>query len=44
VLDDSVLPHPQELSLIERLERAVYLQLDMRKGVCGKYVGGEKLF
>ena len=44
VLDDSVLPHPQELSIIERLERAVYLQLDMRQGVCGKYVGGEKLF
>ncbi len=44
VLDDSVLTHPQELSLTERLERAVYLQLDMRQGVCAKYVGGERLF
>ena len=44
VLDDSVLTHPQRLSLTERLERAVYLQLDMRQGVCAKYVGGESLF
>ncbi len=44
VLDDSVLTHPQRLSLTERLERAVYLQLDMRQGVCAKYVGGERLF
>ena len=44
VLDDSMLTHPQRLSLTERLERAVYLQLDMRQGVCAKYVGGERLF
>ena len=44
VLDDSVLTHLQRLSLTERLERAVYLQLDMRQGVCAKYVGGERLF
>ena len=44
VLDDSALVHPKELSITERLERAVYLQLDLQKGVCGKYVGGEMLF
>lgn len=44
VLDDSGLLHPQALTLTERLERAVYLQLDAQQGVCGKYVGGERLF
>lgn len=40
VLDDSSLPHPQSLSLSERLERAVYLGLDMT-GIRAKYIRGE---
>lgn len=43
VLDESTLPHPQELSLIHRLERAVYGSLD-QKGLVAKYVDGSKLF
>ena len=42
VLDDSLLPHPQALSLAERMERAVYLGLD-EKGVVSKFVGGRKI-
>ena len=42
VLDDSVLPHPQRLSLAERMERAVYLGLDER-GIAAKFVAGRKL-
>ena len=43
VLDDGVLPHPQALSLAERMERAVYLGLD-EKGIVAKYVSGRKIF
>lgn len=39
VIDDSVLPHPQPLSLRERLERAIWLGGD-RKGLAAKYVRG----
>lgn len=39
VLDDSVMPHPQPLTVAERLERAVYLGLD-RDGIRAKYIGG----
>lgn len=42
VLDDSVLPHPQELTLAERMERAVYLGLD-EKNITAKYVAGETI-
>ena len=42
VLDDSVLPHPQELTLAERMERAVYLGLDDRK-ILAKYAAGRKI-
>ena len=42
VIDDSLLPHPQPLTLIERLERAVYLGGDI-KALRGKYCEGEKL-
>ena len=42
VLDDSVLPHPQQLNLAERMERAVYLGLD-EKGVAAKFVAGSKI-
>ena len=30
VLDDSCLEHPQQLSVLQRLERAVYLSLDVQ--------------
>lgn len=39
VLDDENLPHPQELTLKERLERVVYLGDD--KNVKNKYVAGK---
>ena len=42
VLDDTALVHPQELSVSERLERAVYLGLDIH-GIRAKYVNGEKI-
>lgn len=42
VLDDSSLPHPQELTVRQRLERAVYLELD-RQGIYAKYVDGKRI-
>lgn len=42
VLDDSVLSHPQELTLAQRMERAVYLGLD-EKNITAKYVVGERI-
>ena len=43
VMDDSILPHPQNLNLAERMERAVYLGLDGR-GIAAKFVAGRKIF
>lgn len=43
VLDDSVLPHPQELTIAQRMERAVYLSLDIH-GISAKYVSGQAIF
>jgi guanine deaminase len=43
VLDDSVLVHPQRLTLAERMERAVCLGLD-EKNITAKYAAGEKIF
>jgi guanine deaminase len=43
VLDDSLLPHPRELTIAERIERAVYESLDLY-GICAKYVSGNKVF
>ena len=43
ILDDSYLKHPQELSVLERLERAFYLSLD-EKGIISKFVKGKKIF
>ena len=40
VIDDSALPHPQELTLSQRAERAVYLGGDI-KGLKAKYCRGE---
>lgn len=42
VLDDSCAPHPQQLDIISRLERAAYLSVDLN-GVCAKYVAGNKI-
>lgn len=42
VLDDSVLLHPQPMTIAERLERSVYLGLD-EKGLVTKYVNGKKI-
>ena len=42
VMDDSVLPRPQSLSLAERMERAVYLGLD-EKNITAKFVAGRKI-
>ena len=42
IMDDSVLVHPQNLTLSERMERAVYLGLDDKK-IIAKYVAGRKL-
>ena len=39
ILDDSLLPHPQKLSLHERLERAIYLGGDI-KALRAKYCRG----
>lgn len=42
VLDDSALPHPQSLSVEERLERCVYLHAD-RNCISAKFVSGNKI-
>ena len=42
VIDDSILPHPQPLTLTERMERAVYLGLD-EKSIISKFVSGRKI-
>ena len=42
VLDDSVLAHPQALTVAERLERAIYLSLDSH-GTTAKYAAGNRL-
>ena len=42
VIDDSVLPHPQELTVAQRAERAIWLGGD-RKGLAAKYVRGKRI-
>ena len=42
IMDDSVLVHPQPLTLAERVERAVYLGLD-EKNIVAKFVAGRKI-
>lgn len=42
VLDDSTAPHPREINLLQRLERAAYLSVDLN-GVCAKYVAGTQV-
>ena len=42
VIDDSVLPHPQPLSLTERIERAIWLSGDI-KALKAKYCRGKEI-
>lgn len=42
VLDDEKEPHPQPLSVTERLERSVYLRADKNR-ICAKFVRGTKI-
>jgi guanine deaminase len=42
ILDDSHAPHPQPMNILQRLERATYLSLDLT-GIKAKYVAGEKI-
>lgn len=42
VIDDSILPHPQTLTTIQRLERCVYLGADLN-GIVAKFVRGKKI-
>lgn len=44
VLDDSILKTTLNLSLLERLQRAIYLSLDLKGGIKHKYVKGKELF
>ena len=38
ILDDSILAHPLELDLRQRLERSIYLSLDLCGGIKEKYI------
>lgn len=42
ILDDGTMPHPQDLTIRQRLERAVYLELD-QTAIVAKYVAGESV-
>jgi guanine deaminase len=42
IMDDSILAHPENLNLAERMERAVYLGLD-EKNITAKYVSGKRM-
>ena len=44
VLDDSILRTTLDLSIEERLERTVYLSLDLQGGIVHKFVKGKMLF
>ena len=44
VLDDGILKTTLDLSIEERLERAIYLSLDIKGGIKHKFVKGEMLF
>ena len=43
VLDDGILAHPSELNIRQRLERSIYLSLDIRGGIKEKYIMGNKI-
>lgn len=42
VLDDASIPHPQELTVRERLKRFIYLSDD--RHIAGKFVAGRRIF
>ncbi len=42
VIDDSVLPHPQQLNVRQRVERSVYLSADLT-GIKAKFVNGKQI-
>ena len=44
VLDDSILKTTLDLNIEERLERAIYLSIDLKGGIKHKFVKGEMLF
>ena len=44
ILDDSILKTTLDLNIEERLERAIYLSLDIKGGIKHKFVKGEMLF
>ena len=43
MLDDSILAHPSELNIRQRIERSIYLSLDMCGGIKEKYIQGNKV-
>ena len=43
ILDDSILAHPLNLSLRQRLERSIYLSFDLCGGIKEKYIQGNKI-
>ena len=43
VLDDNVCKHPLELNTRQRLERSIYLLIDMCGGIKEKYIQGNKI-
>jgi guanine deaminase len=43
VIDDSILAHPLELNLRQRIERSIYLSLDICGGIKEKYIKGKKI-
>ena len=43
MLDDSILAHPLELNIRQRIERSIYLSLDMYGGIKEKYIQGNKV-
>ena len=42
VLDDSALKSPNDLNIRQRIERAIYLSLDLN-GIVAKYAAGRKI-
>ena len=43
ILDDTILAHPLNLTLRQRLERSIYLLLDLCGGIKEKYIRGNKI-
>ena len=43
ILDDSIINHPLNLNIRQRLERSIYLSLDLCGGIKEKYIQGNKI-